>query len=115
MKLYRWNEILKEQMNPRFARRVIHTERITVAKIELKKGGMVPRHNHENEQISMVVSGRLKFVFDDAETIVGPGEVLQIAPNAFHSVEALEDGEVCDLFAPVRADWMSGDDAYLRR
>ena len=115
MQQYRWNEVVKEQMNPQFARQGIHSERITIARLELKTGGVVPRHNHENEQISMVLSGRLRFIFDDGESIVGPGEVIQIAPNAFHSVEVLEGGEVIDLFAPVRSDWLRGDDAYLRR
>jgi hypothetical protein len=30
-------------------------------------------------------------------------------------VEALEDTIVIDVFAPVREDWVRGDDAYLRR
>ena len=111
---HNWNEIPVEQMNPGFARRVIHAERVTVARIELRKGGKVPRHSHENEQISMVEKGSLRFIFDEEEKVAGAGEVMQIAPNRPHGVEVLEDSVVYDLFAPVRSDWLRGDDAYLR-
>lgn len=73
------------------------------------------RHHHENEQITMLESGRLRFLFDDEQSILEAGQAMQIAPNRPHAVEALEDSVACDLFAPVRADWLSGDDSYLRR
>ncbi len=115
MNHHRWNDIAVEQMNPEFARQVLHAERMTIAKLQLKQGGVVPRHEHENEQVSMVISGKLKFIFDGGEYIIGPGEIMQIAPNAPHRVEVLEDSMVYDLFCPIRSDWLRGDDAYLRR
>ena len=112
---FRWSEIPREQMNPAFARQVIHTGRMTIARVYLSKGSVVPRHSHENEQVTLLAAGALKFVFDDEEVTIGAGEVMQIEPDRPHSVEALEDSEGYDLFAPVRADWLRGDDAYLRR
>jgi quercetin dioxygenase-like cupin family protein len=47
--------------------------------------------------------------------VIEAGEVMVIPPNAAHLVEALEDSEVFDLFSPIRSDWLSGDDAYLRK
>jgi quercetin dioxygenase-like cupin family protein len=114
MKNHRWADIPREQMNPDFARQAIHTERMTIARVFLRAGSAVPRHSHENEQVTVLEKGRLKFVFDDREETIGAGECMQIAPNAPHSVEALEDSEAFDLFAPVRVDWLRGDDAYLR-
>jgi quercetin dioxygenase-like cupin family protein len=113
--LHIWNEIEIEQMNPLVTRQVIHSERMTISRLVLKKGAAVSRHQHENEQITMLESGRLRFIFDDEHVIVEAGHAMQIAPNRPHAVEALEDSVACDLFAPVRADWISGDDAYLRR
>jgi len=112
---HRWNEIPKEQMNPQFARQVIHTERMTIARVYLAKGSVVPRHSHMNEQVTLLDQGKLKFIFDDAEHILEAGECMRIPPDAPHSVEALEESAGYDLFAPVREDWIRGDDAYLRR
>jgi quercetin dioxygenase-like cupin family protein len=115
MKVYRWNEIPTEQLNPSFARQALHSERMTIAYLHLTRGGVVPEHHHENEQISMVLEGKLKFIAAGKEYIIAKGEVLQIPPHLPHRVEVLEDSVVFDLFAPVRADWLSGQDAYLRQ
>jgi len=80
-----------------------------------ESGSTVPEHRHENEQVSMIESGHLRFVLDGREQIVGPGEVLRIPPNLAHSAEALDDVVATDLFSPPREDWKSGTDHYLRR
>ena len=89
-----------------------------LARIELKKGCVVPRHAHANEQISYIVQGALRFSIgeEDAaeERIVRAGEVLILPGNVPHSAEALEDTVDFDVFAPPRQDWIEGSDAYLR-
>jgi quercetin dioxygenase-like cupin family protein len=115
MLLYNWDSIDEEDLNPLISRRVIHTERMTICRIRLKKGAVVPMHSHENEQITVVESGTLRFIFDHGDQVVHAGETLAIPPHAPHRVEALEDSLAMDLFAPVREDWRRGDDAYLRQ
>ena len=115
MKLYQWQTMEQEQVNPTFGRRAIHGANLTVARLELKRGGTVPEHSHVNEQISMVESGALKFFIGGSEQIVRAGEVLVIPPHMPHGVEVLEDSVVVDVFSPLREDWLRGDDAYLRR
>lgn len=115
MKLHRWNDIEEEALNASLRRRVIHTARLTIARLNLKQGCIVPSHSHENEQVSTVESGRLKFISPEGEIEVGAGESLEIPSHVPHSVVALEDSVAIDLFAPRREDWISGDDAYLRR
>ena len=115
MILHRWDAIEKERMNPQLTRQVIHGVNITVARIQLAKGAVVPMHSHVNEQITMLEKGRLRFVTGGEEKIISAGETLQIPPNLPHAVEALEDSLAVDLFSPVRSDWISGDDAYLRK
>jgi quercetin dioxygenase-like cupin family protein len=115
MKLHRWSEIPIEELNPLVTRQVIHSDQMTISRLNLKKGAVVPRHSHVNEQITNVESGRLRFVFDDGDRIVEVAESLQIPSNVPHRVEAIEDSVALDLFSPVREDWVRGDDAYLRR
>jgi quercetin dioxygenase-like cupin family protein len=110
----RWNDEPVEQLSPTIGRQVVHTERVTVARVLLASGALVPEHRHEHEQVATLLEGRLRFVVDGEEREVGPGESVVLPANVPHLVEALEDSVVLDLFAPVRDDWVRGDDAYLR-
>ncbi len=115
MNVYRWDQIEKEQLSPHLARQVIHGKNMTVARVHLAKGAVVPLHSHPNEQITLLESGRLRFTMGGEERVVEAGETVQIPPQLPHQVEALEDSVAVDLFSPVREDWIRGDDAYLRR
>jgi quercetin dioxygenase-like cupin family protein len=113
-----WNDIPVETMNPLLSRQFVTGTQGMLARIVLKKGCIVPRHSHANEQISYITEGALRFLLgDDAnpvEKIVRAGEVLVIPGNLPHSAEALEDTIDFDLFAPPRQDWITRDDSYLR-
>jgi quercetin dioxygenase-like cupin family protein len=113
--LYNWASIEKEQVNPLFARQVIHGEKMTVARIHLGKGCLVPEHSHVSEQITAVQEGRLRMRITGRDLTLEAGAVVHIPSNVPHSVEALEDTVAVDVFSPVRDDWRRGDDAYLRR
>jgi quercetin dioxygenase-like cupin family protein len=104
-----------QQLTPAIERRYLTGERVTVARFALGQGGVVPRHVHDNEQVSCVLSGVLKFQFDDREVVVGPGEVMQIPGGIPHAVTVLEDTVVIDMFSPVRQDWIDGTDTYFTR
>lgn len=104
-----------EQLNDKLSRQMISGENATISQLLLKKGAAVPRHSHMNEQYSWILSGALKFVFDDREILVGAGEILLIPANVAHSAVALEDTVDVDIFAPRREDWIRKDDSYLRK
>lgn len=115
MEVRRWTTEPVEQLNAQIGRQMLHTESMTVARIHLAAGAVVPRHQHENEQVANVVEGRLRFVVGDEELVLGAGESIALPADVPHEVEALEDSLVIDVFSPVREDWLRGDDAYLRR
>src|ERR671912_1726874 len=98
MKLHRWSEIPVEQLNPLVTRQVVHSDQMTIARLKLTKGAIVPRHQHVNEQVANIESGRLRFVFDDGEMLAEGGESVQIASEVPHMVEALEESVVVDIF-----------------
>ena len=114
IKVQCWNDVTREEMNDLIARQVLHGDRITLARLELRQGAFVPMHSHENEQISMITAGALRFCLDGTEIVVRTGEMLRIPGGVPHSVLAEEDTVAVDIFAPVREDWIRGDDAYLR-
>jgi unsaturated pyranuronate lyase len=110
-----WKSMEIEQLNDKLSRQMISGENATISQLMLKKGAAVPRHSHRNEQYSWIISGALKFVFDDREILVGEGEILVIPANVPHSAVALEDTVDVDIFAPRREDWIRKEDAYLRK
>src|SRR5262245_28240094 len=113
--LTRWASVTPEALTSHIERRYVSTGRVTLAQFHLKKGGVVPRHSHENEQITTVLKGTLRFVLDDGDVLVDAGETIRLEPWIAHEVEVVEDAVVLDVFAPVRADWVAGTDDYFRR
>jgi len=99
MTVYKWSEVAEEQVNPLASRQIIHSETMTVIRRRLLKGALTGLHRHADEQISMIESGKLRFVVAEEERIVTSGEALAIPSNAPHSVEALEDSTVMDVFS----------------
>jgi quercetin dioxygenase-like cupin family protein len=115
---FRWDQMAKETVNDRLDRRLVTGERMMLAHVYLKKGCIVPRHQHENEQITYVLEGALRLWVGEepGEAVdVRAGEVLVIPPNVPHMAEALEDTLDLDVFSPPRQDWLDGTDDYLRR
>jgi quercetin dioxygenase-like cupin family protein len=114
---HRWADLPREPLRGGITRRLITGERMMIAHVYLKKGDDVPRHAHENEQLTYVLEGALQFWFganDERELTVCAGEVLVIPSNVPHRALALEDTLDVDVFNPPRQDWLSGTDAYLR-
>jgi len=118
VKWYRWDDMPKENVTEMLDRRLITGDRMMLAHVYLKKGAIVPRHAHENEQLTYILEGALRFWIgeDEAETIdVKAGEVLHIPSNVPHKAEALEDTLDVDIFSPPRQDWLDKTDEYLRQ
>jgi quercetin dioxygenase-like cupin family protein len=114
---HRWDRIPEEPLKGTITRRLVTGERMMIAHVYLKKGDDVPRHSHENEQLTYILQGALQFWFgpnDERELTVRAGEVLVIPSNVPHRALALEDTLDVDVFSPPRQDWLAGTDAYLR-
>jgi len=115
---YRWEDMPKEKVSAMLDRRLVSGDRVMLAHVYLKKGCIVPRHQHENEQITYILDGALRFWIGEdekQEQIVRAGEVLHIPSNVWHKAEALEDTLDVDVFSPPRQDWLDKTDSYLRR
>ena len=115
---YRWDDMPKEAVSDTLDRRLITGDRMMLAHVYLKKGCVVPRHAHENEQITYILEGRLRFWLgaDESQVLeVGAGEVLHIPSGVQHKAEALEDTLDVDIFSPPRQDWLDKTDDYLRQ
>jgi quercetin dioxygenase-like cupin family protein len=109
-----WKDVELEQLNPLLDRQMVSGGKIMLARVLLKKGCVVPEHSHENEQVTYILEGALKFSIEGKEIVVREGEVLCIPSNMPHKAEAVEDTVDLDVFYPPRQDWLNKTDTYLR-
>ena len=114
---YRWDQVELEQVNEKLSRRLITGDQVMLTHVYLKKGCIVPKHSHMNEQFTYILEGALKFFVGDKgdEIVVRAGEVLHLPGDVPHEAHALEDTLDVDVFYPPREDWLKKTDAYLRR
>ena len=109
-RLQRWDELALEKVTEMISRKIVTGEREMLAQIYLKKGAIVPMHNHESEQITYVLQGALRFLIEGEQITVREGEVLVIPSWLPHQAEALEDTFELDVFSPIRQDWIDKTD-----
>lgn len=101
-----WSKIAEDNPIALLARRTLQGEKVLVARVKLAKGCHVALHTHHNEQIALVLSGRVRWTLgaenspERRELEMGGEEVL-ILPSQFpHGVDALEDTEIIDILSP---------------
>jgi quercetin dioxygenase-like cupin family protein len=115
---YRWSDVTLERVTDTLDRKLITGDAMMLAQVFLKKGCVVPRHQHHNEQFTYIVEGALRFFIGEdgaEEVVVRAGEVLHIPSNVWHRAEALEDTLDMDIFSPPREDWLNHTDTYFHR
>ena len=118
--LYRWESMPREVISPMIERRLVTGDRMMIAHVYIKKGGIVPLHSHDNEQLTYILEGALRLWVgpegspEQAVHDVHAGEVLVIPSHLPHRALALEDTLDVDVFCPPRQDWLDKTDSYLR-
>ncbi|MDA0327650.1 MAG: cupin domain-containing protein [Gemmatimonadetes bacterium] len=117
----KWEDIAHEVVTDSIARRLFTGERMMLAHVYIDKDAIVPKHSHENEQLTWIISGALKFWIGNEgepgyeERVVSAGEVMYIPSNVPHMAQALEDTFDVDVFSPPRQDWLDGSDSYFHK
>ena len=115
----KWDDIPLETVKDDITRRLFTGDRMMIAHVYLDQGAIVPKHSHDNEQLTYVLDGSLRFWLGDEgsddyqELVVATGEILFIPSNVPHRAEALEDTLDLDVFSPPRQDWLDGTDSYF--
>jgi unsaturated pyranuronate lyase len=85
---------------------LVHGEKTLMGRFSLEQGAVIPPHSHHHEQTGIMISGKLHFKLEDEVFEVETGDSWCIPGGAEHSVEALEDSVVIEVFSPVREDYL---------
>ena len=108
-----WDLIESEPLFVGLTRQMLNGEKLSLGRLEFKAGTKVPRHQHANEQITIIAAGKMLQILDDGEITLGPGEMILIPGNVPHGAVALEETVSIEIFAPRREDWIKKDDSHL--
>jgi quercetin dioxygenase-like cupin family protein len=103
---YRWSEIEEDQPIPLLYRKKIAGENMLVARIRLERGCHVKSHCHPREQISLILSGLVRWTIGEEGSAdrytreMSAGDVLVIPSGVYHELHTLEDMEGIDILSP---------------
>ena len=118
IKKINWDDVPSEQVTPSMERKLIYGEKVMIARMNFKDGFRVQLHHHENEQITSVLSGTIRFWFGENKEHtmdLHAGDSVVIPANLPHEALMIGDVEEMDTWAPPRQDWLDGTDDYLRK
>jgi len=74
--------------------------------VDLQPDAVVPLHQHEHEQLGLVLSGEITMTIADSDHLCTPEIAYQIPGGVEHGGRAGPDGcRVLDVFVPVREDY----------
>ena len=80
----------------------VRSQTVLLSQTYLQEGAQSPHHNHPEEELIVVISGRLRAMTTDGDVIMEPGDVFVIESYAEHQIEALEDTFIVEAFGPGR-------------
>ncbi|MBC2703115.1 cupin domain-containing protein [Desulfobacula sp.] len=84
----------------------VYGENSLLTRFHLKKGSVVPRHSHPQEQTGFMVSGKIKLFIDGEVFLAEPGDTWSIKGDIEHRAEIMENSVIIEVFSPLREDYL---------
>ena len=100
--VYKYTDITESRLSESISSRSMYTQALILSHTYLDRGAQSPLHNHPEEEIIVLISGRLLARSSTGDVIMEPGDVFVIESFAEHQVEALEDTYMVEVFGPGR-------------
>ena len=102
-----WSTIPIEHPAEGIERQMIVGQNLMICRFRFTPFLEAPQHRHPHEQMSIVVSGRVRFFIEGQERICAPGDVLQFPANCLHGATMMDEEVVLiDVFTPLREDFL---------
>lgn len=79
---------------------------IMLVRVMFEKGAIGYVHEHFHSQSTYVVSGKFEVMIKGEKRILEAGDGFYIEPDAPHGAVCLENGELIDVFSPMRQDFL---------
>lgn len=81
---------------------------IMMVRVKFAEGALGMPHHHFHTQATYCSKGKFEFTIDGEKQLINEGDGVYIEPNLVHSAICLEEGELIDVFSPVREDFLDG-------
>ncbi|MBU2060390.1 MAG: cupin domain-containing protein [Bacteroidetes bacterium] len=108
---FNFENMKSETISEGITRKWFHGDKGQMTIFNLEKDSHIPWHQHPNEQITYIMSGKVKIkTINNGKqefVIVSAGEVIVFPENVPHEFWALEKTVDLDVHVPVRQDWLS--------
>lgn len=95
-----------KEIVPGYTGKFIHSDTMTIAYWDIKKGNSLPTHSHVHEQVVNMLEGEFELTVDGKPQHLVPGDVIVLRSNVEHSGRAITDCKILDVFSPVRDDYV---------
>ena len=105
MPLLDLDAIPPRDLAPGFHARLLHTDRMTLARVDIDAGSALPEHAHPHEQITTLLEGDFELTVDGTPHRMRAGEAFVIPGGVRHSARAFTACRVIDVFQPARDDY----------
>ncbi|MCP9749078.1 cupin domain-containing protein [Lacihabitans sp. CS3-21] len=83
-----------------------YDDQMMVVKVAFEAGGIGAMHSHPHTQASYVASGKFDITIDGKTKTLKGGDVYFVPSDLEHGAVCLEDGELIDVFHPLREDFL---------
>ena len=106
MFVYRDN-VIPTPCEPGVSRKILsYDEKVMMCEITFEKGAKGKMHTHPHTQVTYIVKGSFAFTVNGETKVVNEGDSVLMPSGSLHGCECLEAGILCDVFAPMREDFL---------
>jgi quercetin dioxygenase-like cupin family protein len=109
---YKVSDIENFDIVPGYHARLIHTDNMTLAYVDVDAGAPLPEHAHVHVQVLNLLEGRFELILGGETLHLEAGHVVVIPSNVPHSGRAITACRILDVFNPVREDFKNKNVAY---
>ena len=103
-----WAAVPVERPAEGIERQMVVGQHLMLCRFRFAPFLVTPEHSHPHEQMSIVVSGRVRFFVEGEERIAAPGDVLHFPPDCWHGATMMDEEVILiDIFSPIREDFLS--------
>lgn len=97
MALLKWEDLQSKEVEALYRDRLASRQETVVVRVDLRRGETVAAHQHDCEEIIVVLHGVCRIDLESRQEILHKNQMLSILSRTLHSFEALEDSVMLNV------------------